>query len=862
MKQYDTLRQGSMPPRILPFLWMKGEDESTIREELDAIERCGVKEVCLESRPYPDFCGPKWWITLDFLVPEMKKRGMRMWILDDRKFPTGYANGGFERQPEKAKIYLAERHMDILGPCRGGAVLVENFVGDGTLLGILAVPKPDTETLAVSGEGVIDLTDQVENGFVYFDLPEGAYRLFVLFTTRHFGGRENYMNLIDEDSVRVLLDEVYEKHYQHYAADFGGVIAGFFSDEPELGNVKGYPFDQTLGKRDVRLPWSRQLEERLREAWGAEFLTRLPGLWYEAGDRTAGTRSTYMEHMTDLVYQCFTRQVGQWCEAHGVEYIGHVIEDDNAHTRMGCSVGHYFREMQGQHMAGVDVVHHQIVPGFTRRIHQWIAGDADGEFFHFGLAKLASSAAHIDPKKQGRALCEIFGNYGWAEGVSLMRWLTCHMLVRGINVFTPHAFSMTYPDRDCPPHFYARGNNPQFDAFGQLMRFMQRGAHLLGDGAPMADAAVLYHAEAEWSGGETMLFQKPLRALAEHQLDADVIPCDALENAVIQNGQLHIGTACYPCLVLPWAACIRRETADFIIRAAAQGLPVFAVDGIAAMDTARHPLPREMAEELRASVRIVPLGELAQRVAADCPPHVACEGSWPDLRTMAVSYPDGQAVMFFNESVTKAVDTRVRFRDRADTSVLWYDPWFDREEAVSLADGAMPLHLEPGEALFCILDGRAGAAPVKTVQVETPLDLRWEVSCARETAYDDFRPLTVIEPAQPLPNMNGRGRQPGFTGWYRYDSAFDFRKEKGAAYRLYIPRGGDTVQIVLNGVDLGYLAQFPGWVDVTDALRDGPNTLRLEFSTTLVWLRKDGASTHLQLGPTGLGGVPVLRTLR
>ncbi|MFR6333047.1 MAG: hypothetical protein ACLUOI_32625 [Eisenbergiella sp.] len=71
-----------------------------------------------------------------------------------------------------------------------------------------------------------------------------------------------------------------------------------------------------------------------------------------------------------------------------MEYISHIIEDDNAHTRMACSIGHYFREMEGQHMAGIDVVHHQIVPGFTEPVHQWIAGDRDGEFFHFGLAKL------------------------------------------------------------------------------------------------------------------------------------------------------------------------------------------------------------------------------------------------------------------------------------------------------------------------------------------------------------------------------------------------------------------------------------------------------------------------------------------
>ncbi len=66
------------------------------------------------------------------------------------------------------------------------------------------------------------------------------------------------MNLIDSASVRVLVDEVYEKHYARYKAYFGNTIAGFFSDEPELGNVNGYPFDNTLGQKDRKLPWSRR----------------------------------------------------------------------------------------------------------------------------------------------------------------------------------------------------------------------------------------------------------------------------------------------------------------------------------------------------------------------------------------------------------------------------------------------------------------------------------------------------------------------------------------------------------------------------------------------------------------------------
>lgn len=860
MKRLDEMLRDEVSSHILPFLWMKGEEIPVIREELDRIEACGIREICLESRPYPDFCGPKWWETMDSLVPELHRRGMRVWILDDKKFPTGYANGGFERQPDKAKRYLAERHMDIMGPCAGGAVVIDKFYGDGRLLAVLAVPKPDTDTLDISGEGVIDLTDRVRDGFVFFDLPEGAYRLFILFETRTGGGRDNYMNLIDTSSVRVLLDEVYEKHYAHYAPYFGTTIAGFFSDEPELGNVKGYPFDQTLGKRDVRLPWSAELEALLRADWGEAFAHRLPALWYGMGEGTAAVRSGYMERLTGLVHTCFTGQVGAWCAAHGVEYIGHIIEDDNAHARLGCSIGHYFREMQGQHMAGVDVVHHQIVPGFTGRIHQWIAGDADGEFFHFALAKLAASAAHIDPRKQDRALCEVFGNYGWAEGVSLMRWLTCHMLVRGVNVFTPHAFSMTFPDRDCPPHFYARGNNPQYPAFARLMRFMQRGAHLLTGGQPLADAAVLYHAEAEWSGAPYMLCQRPVRALAERQLDADIVPCDAVLSARVEDGGLVMGHMRYPCLVLPYAACIKPALAAFIADAAAAGVRVLAVDALPAMDMGQQLLDADLAARLAAAVTVVPLAELAQAVSSCVPARFTASSPDAGLRAMAVQHADGLACMFFNENVTRRVCTDVAIRG-GYTAASLVDPWNNTAETIAF-DGTLAVTLEPGEALFCVLTDDPADRPARRVCGEQQLDLGWRVSRADEWHYDAFEPVMTLCPGDRLPNMNGLEGAPTFTGWYRYESEFEADKQPDSAYRLSLPRGGDTAQVFVNGIDCGYLANFPGSVDVTAALRSGVNTLRIEFSTTLVWKLRDGASTHLQLSATGLGAAPVLRRMQ
>ncbi|HIC2071409.1 TPA: hypothetical protein ACW0SM_005692, partial [Raoultella ornithinolytica] len=127
---------------------------------------------------------------------------------------------------------------------------------------------------------------------------------------------------------------------------------------------------------------------------------------------------------------------------------------------------------------------HQIHPGLDQGYFKSFTSTGwDGEFFHYGLAKLGSSLGHLDPKKKGRTLCEMYGAYGWGEGLKLMKWLTDHMLVRGVNNFVPHAFSLkAFPDPDCPPHFYADGQDHQYRFMHLLMNYANRVSHLLSDG--------------------------------------------------------------------------------------------------------------------------------------------------------------------------------------------------------------------------------------------------------------------------------------------------------------------------------------------------------------------------------------------
>ena len=102
-----------MANHIFPFLWMRGEEESILREELSKIRECGISAVCVEARPHDDFCGPGWWHDMDIVLDEAKKHNMKVWILDDKHFPTGYANGGIEKHPERKKLYLACSTSDI-----------------------------------------------------------------------------------------------------------------------------------------------------------------------------------------------------------------------------------------------------------------------------------------------------------------------------------------------------------------------------------------------------------------------------------------------------------------------------------------------------------------------------------------------------------------------------------------------------------------------------------------------------------------------------------------------------------------------------------------------------------------------------
>lgn len=872
---------------IFPFLWMRGEEEHILREEIEKIYECGIRAVCVEARPHDDFCGPGWWHDMDIVIDEAKKRDMKIWILDDKHFPTGYANGLIEKKyPERKKLYIACTTADLFGsshrltlnisrmlrPAIGywdlGKPVNEEERAKNQLYAILAVKYAEGN---IFREEVVDLTDTFDGTFATFELPKGQWRVHVIYKTRTDGGDETYINLIDAESAHTQIEGVYESHYEKYGEEFGKTIAGFFSDEPQFGNVIAFnSFDTQVGRMKMQLPWSAELEERLTEKYGEELAKCLPFLFAESEEKTIRSqiRYDYMDQVSRLYKKNFSDAIGNWCEAHGVEYIGHVVEDNGLHSRLGMGAAHYFRAMSGQHMAGIDCIGGQVIYGAPDLLRRGMV-EGDGEFYHYALGKMGASDGHLDPKKQGRTMCELFGAYGWSFGVRDMKYVLEHLLVKGVNYLVPHAFSMAeYPDHDCPPHFYARGNNPEFPYFAELMKYGNRMCELLSGGQHAASVAVLYDGEADWNG-QNLPMQKICRQLIEHQIDFDIVSLDMLADLPSYHGKLEgkkltVNGVEFQALLVGYSAQVPEALAEFAERAGE--FPVIFVNGKPDKILGSMWNGGESGEKAFARCENMDLPELAKKLKEKGFYDIEIDREFPEL-SFYHYIKDRQIFVFQNESAYDTFSGIVILP--TSEAVVYYDGFRDTYELAEYeqvgydcGEGKIHVNLElqPGECIVLMEKKEIACNIIHTPfsrQTEgmrgKDISLCWKVGRGSAKAYPNMTETQVMEELVPVSEMD-----PAFSGVIRYEKTLNLeelpKKAVIRAEHVY-----EVMKVTVNGETAGIRLAPPYQLEVDHYLKCGENQIVIEVATTpardqLNYPMPPFDFSHEALEPTGMFG--------
>lgn len=862
----SSILKDEIPGYIIPLFWQHGEDEKTLREEIEQMYNAGIRAFIVESRPHPDFLGEKWWRDLDIILDEAKKRQMKVWIFDECAYPSGYAAGKIkEKYPEYLKVYLCERHIDAIGPIKGSSFLIDAWLEEQeSLVAVIAARRIDGDN-KIDSSSFVDLTSKIVDGVLYWNVPEGSWRIFLFIKTRN-GGEEwtkDYLNPIDPKAVRLLIDIVYEEHYRHYSHEFGRSIAGFFSDEPRFGNVASY--EATLGKIPMVLPYSDDLLSELSKEWQGDFKLMLPCLWYDGGPITHAVRYTYMDVVSRLFGQNFIQQIGNWCREHNVKFIGHVVEDNGAHARLGFGSGHYFRSISGFDWAGIDIVY-QVWPEYDYGIFNSPFGPLDADFFYWGIAKMGSSAGHLDPKKEGTTVCEIFGAYGWQEGLKLMKWLTDYACVRGINMFIPHAFSPKFPDPDCPPHFYARGKNPQWRYFNKWVKYTNRLCHLLSGGKHIAPIAVIYHAEAEWSGNYEP-FEKVVKILLQNQIDCDVIPIDFILDerlSSIEDGKLVINNEAYSFVILPYAGAWPEEFLKKLVELVSAKIYICFIGQYPARSSQGGGDVSLLLDTLKSSpyCSLCNYDELVSYIKSLELNDIEVLDGNRNLRYYHY-VNEGKNIYFFtNESKIEEIKAKIKFKMK-DIPIL-YDPMDNRLYKIDLSnceDGVIVnLSLKPYESSFIIFGLQKELLDIinhklnpEELSHEYLIDGEWECYIAESEEYPNFKSISVIKG---LGNISLPSILPRFSGTILYKIEFnlDVIIEKGQSVILDLGEVYEVAQVRLNNHEIGTKICPPYIFDITGCIIHGKNMLEIEVTNTLVKKIHDKFSRFMPQEPSGLIG--------
>ena len=447
---------------IGPLFWLHGDDSAQRLEMyVGKVAEGGNGTFTAESRPHTDWLGPGWYRDLGVCLAAAKRHGLKMRIFDEKWWPSQGLGGAVP--PRYAAKRLKATAVEVDGPRRFDA---DGYAGPRY---IAAVAGRVTAGGKIDGRSLVDLAPSINRGRLSWQAPAGTWKIMKFTHVQAPPLGQNGQLSVDgasKDCVDWFLRTVYQPHYDHFGADFGKTIIGFFYDEPETRGNWGTELDRTLAQRKVD--------------WKTAYVAYAFEL---AGEEQIAARYAYLDAFAETWGRTMYGGMAQWCHAHGVTSLGHFMEHGNLYLNPDFCAGNMFQLQKYSDLGGIDAVFDQFVMG------KRVADDAPT----WQTPKLASSIAHAYGKKDDLAMVEIFGARGQDLTYPEMKWWADHMHVCGIHYLIPHSFNPRSPlDKDCPPYFYDGGYEPRWPLYRVFANYSSRLSLMLAGGRHVCPVALLF----------------------------------------------------------------------------------------------------------------------------------------------------------------------------------------------------------------------------------------------------------------------------------------------------------------------------------------------------------------------------------
>jgi hypothetical protein len=500
-----------------PYYGLNGPaDIAVVRHDLDTMHALGYQAVTVQYGYGETFAylSPEYFAFFKQFVAEAKARNMRIWIVDDAGYPSGFAGGKFSSDHPELRMQALDIAARI--PAKTGDEIRQS-VGPNTVA---------VTALSTSGQSV---TIPVTNNAIDWKAPAGSpdanWTIAVVehrFSTsptrsdtnpkRVKDGSQSLEDYLDPAATAQFLAFTHQAYKQAVGDEFGKTILGFRGDEPDY-SIAG-------------LPWTPRFFERFQQIkgydirpWLASFAppAHVPGQPAPAPptltEPQRRAKADYYDVFSQMFRDGFFKPQGVWCAQNHLEYQVH-LNHEEMEMQLTHSEGSFFRDMQYVEVPGIDAIWHQI----------WTDTISD-------YPRLASSAAHV--YGHPRAFTESFAAYRPEPDINLVRYILNEQFVRGVNLVE----TMYFPATSTPgPDGKSRGGPAKYmqdPAFPALLTYVRRMSFLMSMGRPAADVALYLPSASMWLGDSASdtQFVSTERLLSEHQIDFDIVDEDFLANS-------------------------------------------------------------------------------------------------------------------------------------------------------------------------------------------------------------------------------------------------------------------------------------------------------------------------------------------
>ena len=534
--------------RGAPFwAWNCKLEREELERQIDVLHEMGFGGFHMHVRTGMDtpYLSDEYMALIKNCVDKARGEQMLAYLYDEDRWPSGAAGGLVTRDPRYRARYLLFTAVPYGQGKQGekyeGSTARASRAENGRLLACFDVQLDEQGCLASYRRIREDEEAQGDKWYAYLEVN----------TESGWYNNQTYVNTLDKAAMDRFIEITYESYNRTIADEFDKTVPSIFTDEPQFSHKGTLRFARD--KTDVTLPWTDDLPDTFRAAYGEDLLGSIPELFWELPEGGVSViRYHYHDHICERFTEAFADNCGRWCREHHLKLTGHMMEEPTLRSQT-AALGEAMRSYRGFDLPGIDML---------------------CAHFEYTTAKQTQSAVH-QYGCEGMT-SELYGVTNWDFDFRGHKLHGDWQAALGVTVRVPHLSWVSMAGeakRDYPASINYQ--SPWWKEYRYIEDHFARVNTALTRGKPVVRVGVVHPIESYWlhwgPSEQTalerdqldQLFQDVTRWLLQGSMDFDFISESLLPGQCAKGGApLRVGEMAYDVVVVPGCQTLRSSTLE------------------------------------------------------------------------------------------------------------------------------------------------------------------------------------------------------------------------------------------------------------------------------------------------------------